>query len=68
VTGSPFYDAIAVTRVDAYSTYASYTKDGTVVQIATTMVSRDGKMMVITASGTHTNGQQFNNIGVYDKQ
>jgi hypothetical protein len=66
VTGSPFYDAIAVTRVDAYSTYASYTKAGKLVQIATTMVSRDGKMMVMTAAGTY--GQQFNNIGVYDKQ
>jgi hypothetical protein len=68
VTGSPFYDAISVTRVDAYSTVASYTKSGNIVQISTTMVSRDGKMLIMTATGTHTNGQQFNNIGVYDKQ
>jgi hypothetical protein len=68
VTGSRFSDAISVTRVGAYSTVASYTKAGNIVQISTTMVSRDGKMVVMTAAGTDTNGQQFNNIGVYDKQ
>jgi hypothetical protein len=68
VTGSPIYDAIVVTRVDAYTTNASYTKAGKVVQTGATIISEDGKRMTITASGANANGQQFNNIGVYDKQ
>jgi hypothetical protein len=68
VTGSPVYDAIAVTRVDAYTTNAGYTKAGKVVQTGSTVISRDGKMMTITAAGTNASGEPFNNIGVYYKQ
>jgi hypothetical protein len=68
VTGSPIYDAITVTRVDAYTTNGSYTKAGKEVQTSSTVVSGDGKTLTIAATGTNPNGQQYNNIGVYDKQ
>jgi hypothetical protein len=68
VTGSPIYDAIAVTRVDPYTTIGSYTKAGKEVQTGSTVVSGDGKTLTIAATGTNANGVQYNNIGVYDKQ
>jgi hypothetical protein len=68
VTGAPDYDAIAVTRADAYTVNVSRTKAGKVVQTGTNVVSRDGKTVTATITGTDANGRQINNIGVYDKQ
>jgi hypothetical protein len=67
-TGTPNYDAVAVTRADAYTVNVSRTKAGKVVNTGTNVVSRDGKTLTATTTGTDANGRQINNIGVYDKQ
>jgi hypothetical protein len=67
-TGSPNFDAIASTRVDAYTTIISRTKAGKLVRASIDVVSRDGKTLTGTTAGIEASGRQFNIINVYDKQ
>jgi hypothetical protein len=67
-TGSPVFDASAYTRVDAYTVNVTRTKAGKVVVTGTIVVSRDGKTLTQTSTGTDANGRQFTNIQVLDKQ
>jgi hypothetical protein len=68
VTGSSNFDAIAPTRVDAYTTIISRTKAGKLVRASIDVVSRDGKTLTGTTAGIEANGRQFNIVNVYDKQ
>ena len=68
VTGTPNFDAIATTRVDAYTTIISRTKAGKLVRASIDVVSQDGKTHTGTTAGIEANGRQFNIINVYDKQ
>jgi hypothetical protein len=67
-TGSSIYDSTAYTRVDANTVNFTRTKAGNVVQSGTQVVSKDGKELTITTRGTGANGQQINNVAVFDKQ
>ena len=68
VTGNPNFDAVASTRVNAYTINNSRTKAGKVVGTQTVVLSQDGKTATSTVTGTNANGQQINIVGVYDKQ
>jgi VCBS repeat-containing protein len=43
-------------------------KDGEVVQTVTRVSAADGKTLTFTVTGVNPNGQQINNLAVYDKQ
>ena len=66
-TGSPNFDAIAPTRVDAYTTIISRTKAGKLAQTSTVVISRDGKTGTATTTGFDANGRPINNIAAYEK-
>jgi hypothetical protein len=68
VTGNPAYDAASYKRINESTYEVTRTKVGKVVQILTDVVSGDGKTMTLTATGVNANGQQINDIQVYDKQ
>jgi hypothetical protein len=68
VTGSELFDAIAVKRIDDNTVEATLKKGGNVVSSAKRVVSKDGKVMTITISGTNAKGEKTNNVAVYDKQ
>ena len=68
VMGLAGTDAQSYTRVDARTLNVSRMKDGKVVQAGTWVVSPDGKTLMVTYTGSNPNGQQINNIFVYDKQ
>jgi hypothetical protein len=68
VTGLAGTDAQSYARVDARTLNVSRMKDGKVVQAGTWVVSPDGKTLMVTYTGSNPNGQQINNIFVYDKQ
>jgi hypothetical protein len=68
VAGTPAYDASAGTRIDANTIILSRTKAGKLVEIATMVVSPDGKTRTLTVTGTDASGHQHNNIVFYDKQ
>ncbi len=68
VTGAELFDTIAVKRIDDHSAEGTMKRGGKVVANAKRVVSKDGKVMTITISGTNPKGEMFNNVAVYDKQ
>jgi hypothetical protein len=68
VTGVPDFDASSYKAVNESTVEMARTKAGKVVQTQTRVMSPDGKTLTFIATGTNANGQQFNNIAVYDKQ
>jgi hypothetical protein len=68
ITGSPAFDEDTLTRIDADTLKVSRSKAGKVVQTGTFVVSRDGKMITFTSTGTDATGQPYNNTQIYEKQ
>jgi len=66
-TGVIGYDASAFTRVDDHTVTYIRTLSGKVVATGTRVLSRDGKTLTFTGTGTSANGRQHN-VAVYDKQ
>lgn len=65
--GSP-WDTIALSRIDTYTSEAVFKKAGKVIQRTRIVVSRDRKVLTLTAKGTDTSGQLLNNLEVFDRQ
>jgi hypothetical protein len=68
VTGSETFDMIALKRINDRTTEATLKKSGKVVSTARRVVSKDGKTLTLTITGTNAKGQKMKNIAVYDKQ
>lgn len=68
VTGDPNRDAIFMKRIDAYATETTNRKDGKITTSSRRVVSKDGKTLTITTTGTNPQGQPVHNVMVYDKQ
>jgi hypothetical protein len=68
VTGAQDFDAIALKRVDAVTAQATLKKGGKVTQTTTRVVSKDGKTLTLTTTGTNAKGQAVNNVLVFDKR
>ena len=64
----PDAETIALRRTDANSIDATLKKGGKVVQTARGVVSADGKMRTLTATGTDDKGQKFTAVSVWDRQ
>jgi hypothetical protein len=67
-TGVIGYDASAFTRIDDYTVTYIRTLAGNVVATGTRVLSRDGKTLTFTGTGTTAHGRQYNNVAIYDKQ
>jgi hypothetical protein len=67
-TPGPGYDASTYTQIDAYTNYFTRLKAGKIIQAGFGVLSRDGKTFTVTTIGTGPNGEQINNVAVYDKQ
>ncbi len=68
ISGSPFADAVAYQRVDRYTIKGVGKKDGKVVMHETVVLSRDGKIMTGTYSGTDATGKQVTAVATFEKQ
>ena len=68
VTGSEIFDSIALKRIDDNTAEATLKKGGKVVRHAKRVISKDGKVMTITQTGTDDKGGKINNVAVYDKR
>ncbi len=68
MSGSVDSDAIALKRIDAYTTEITQKKAGKVVITGTRVVSKDGKTMTITSKGTNAAGQTINNVLIFAKR
>lgn len=68
VTGSAVTDAMSCRRSDPYSQSFTNMKEGRATTNGTVTISRDGRTMTVSTKGTNANGQQIDNVAVYDKQ
>ena len=66
--GDPSRDAVSVKRVNAYAYIANYKKAGEIVQRHYWVVSKDGKTLMISATGMSPDGELTHNLIVFDKQ
>jgi len=67
-SGSPDFDAVTVTRVDALTVHSTQTKAGATVSTAVRTVSKDGKTLTFAQKGTRATGGKYDDVSVYDRQ
>ncbi len=67
-TGSDLYDELALKRIDDHNAEATMRKGGKPAANAKRSVSKDGKVMTITITGTNAKGEKVEMVSVYDKQ
>ena len=68
ITGYQAADTAAVTRIDAATNEIVYKKDGKVSQIATNVLSADGRTLTVTFRRTNARGETTTTVAVYEKQ
>ncbi len=68
MTGNPVADTISLKRIDDVTTEATLKKAGKVVSTTTRVISKDGKEMTFTTTGTNSKGEAINNTLVFDKK
>jgi hypothetical protein len=68
VTGVPIYDATSNKIISDSTVEMTRTKAGKVILTTTRVLAADGKTLTFTTTGLNANGQQINDVAVYDKQ
>jgi hypothetical protein len=68
VAGNPKVGTIAQERVNDYIAKTTTKRDGKITATSTRVISKDGKTMTITSSGTDEKGVAFNDILVFHKR
>jgi hypothetical protein len=68
VSGSRDVDAVALSRMDDFTSAATLKHAGKEIGVARRSVSPDRKTMTITYKGINTRGDLVDNVAVYDKQ
>jgi hypothetical protein len=68
VTGNPAYDTASVKLIDRFSSVTTRKKGGKVVQSMTIVMSKDGKVLTATVTGTDAQSRRIKNVFVFEKQ
>ena len=68
MTGSQNADTVSLKRIDARTMERADKKGDKVVLTSTRVVSEDGKTMTVTTKGTNAQGQDVNNVTIWEKQ
>jgi hypothetical protein len=68
ITGVPNADTVALERLDASTIRSTLKKGDQVVMIVTSVIAKDGTTRTSTFKGKNAEGQDINNVVVYDKQ
>ncbi len=66
--GSPVANTVMIKRIDANTTERFDKKDGHVMLVYRRVVSADGKTMTVNVQGVNAQGQQVNNVVVFEKK
>jgi len=61
-------DTISIKKIDDFTYEATTKKGGKVLTTTKNVVSKDGKMRTSTTTGTNAQGQNVNNVVVWEKQ
>ena len=68
LTGTQDYDTIALKRINANRIEGTRKLKGKVVQTYAREVSKDGKTLTVTTTGTNAKGEKIHNVAVYEKK
>jgi hypothetical protein len=68
ITGVPNADTVALERIDANTIQSTIKNAGQVVMTVTSVVSKDGTTRTSTFKGKNAQGQDVNNVVVYNRQ
>lgn len=68
ITGLPNADTVAIERLDASTIRSTLKKGDQVVMTVTSVISKNGKTRTSTFKGKDAQGQDVNNVVIYDKQ
>ena len=68
VTGSPDFDTISATRIDAHTIDSTQKRMGKDVGTTRRTISEDGKTLKLNQRFTTADGQQSSSVMVYDRQ
>jgi hypothetical protein len=68
VSGNPDADTISVKRTGTHSAKSVLKKDGKPTLTTVRHVSKDGKTLTMTTTGTNAKGEKVDNILVFDRQ
>jgi hypothetical protein len=66
--GNPDADMASPKKIDDNSYENTWKKGGKATMSAKVVVSKDGKTLTVTQTGTNAKGQAVSNVAVYDKQ
>jgi hypothetical protein len=66
--GNPDADMAMPKKIDDNSYENTWKKGGKVTMTAKVVVSKDGKTLTVTQTGTDSRGQAVNNMAIYNKQ
>ena len=66
--GSPVANTVVLKRIDARTTERFDKKDGHVMLVYRRVVSSDGRTMTVNVNGVNAQGQQVNNVVVFERQ
>ena len=66
--GNPDADMAAAKKIDDHGYSNVWKKDGKATITAKVVVSKNGKTMTITQTGTNAKGQAVHNVAIYEKQ
>lgn len=65
--GYPDWDAISMKKIDPYTTEFTQYRDGKATLVGKSIVSKDGKTLTVTATGTGANGGKVETLAVFDR-
>ena len=68
IAGGADASAQRLVRLDRWTTEATLTQGGKVIQTARREVSRDGKTMTLTFKGVNAKGQTIHDVMVFEKR
>ncbi len=68
VTGAAEYDTVTVHRIDSERTQSTQRKAGTVVSKSVRVLSKDGRVLTISSTGTDAKGKQYYDSAVFDRK
>ena len=67
-TGNPNADTVALKRIDSHTIETQWKKGGKPTITVRTTISKDGKTRTSTQTGKNAQGQDVNNVVIYEKQ
>lgn len=68
LTGSPDYDALAVTKVNGTTAKFTLKKTGKIVSSGTRVLSARGTVLTLTTEATGADGKRYTSVMVFEKQ